>query len=270
MLYNPHPTYSGGYAHDKGESMFPGMWDGLTFVVAPFLGATGDLKELKGGNDGVWSGTGPRWVGGAAQYNGSDDYTNHSIAIDTSGAISVSFWNFVATADIQQSSAFGYRGTDVNADRFQAHVPWSDSNVYWDYGDIGGNGRISVSYAGFFDKWTHVALVSEGKGGSFKGIYLDGVLKASAGSSDGPDGVIPIDIGRAVISSTEYHKGRISQFAIYNRLLVANEIQQHYRNPKGLFVRQPPVTYFVAAAAANAPTATLYGPLYGPLGGPIG
>jgi hypothetical protein len=98
--------------------------------------------------------------------------------------------------------------------------------VCWDYGDIGGNGRISTSYAGKIGKWTHVALVSGGAGGNFKAIYLDGVLAASADVSDGPSHTITgLDIGRSPESlGGDFHLGRIDDFRIYNRILSGPEI----------------------------------------------
>lgn len=142
----------------------------------------------------------------------------------TGGPVTVAFWNNVATAQVQNSSAFSVGNTD-NPNRFQAHAPWSDKNIYWDYGDIGANGRISTNYTAYLDKWTHVALVSGGAGGTFKAIYLDGVLAASATTSGGPAiALTGVNIGRWPGSGLD-HKGLIDDFRIYNRMLSAAEIQ---------------------------------------------
>ncbi len=180
-----------------------------------------------GGNDPTW--TSDAVHGSVLTYDGGSDYIPMGTGrLDMSGAITIAFWNYVAAADVQQSSAFGGFGTDSNFDRCQAHAPWIDNSLYWDYGDIFGNGRISAAYAVYLDKWTHVALVSEGIGGAFKAIYLDGLLAASAGNSDGPSGPVVFDMGRAVLFATEYHIASMGDFRVYNRRLVGTEVWRLY------------------------------------------
>src|SRR5689334_6166669 len=114
----------------------------------------------------------------------------------TGGPVTVAFWSNVATAQVQNSSLFSVGNMDT-PNRFQAHAPWSDKKIYWDYGDLGTSGRVSADYTAYLDKWTHVALVSAGNGGNFMAIYLDGVAVVTATSSDGPDVALSgLDIGR--------------------------------------------------------------------------
>jgi hypothetical protein len=141
----------------------------------------------------------------------------------TGGPITVAFWNFVPTAF--NKSAFSIGNLDT-PNRAQAHAPWGDGNIYWDYGNLGTTGRVSASYAAKLNKWTHVALVSEGTGGAFMAIYLDGVLAVSAASSDGPTTAMTgVQIG-AWTGGGFYHSGQIDDFRIYNRVLTAVQIQQ--------------------------------------------
>jgi len=137
------------------------------------------------------------------------------------GPVTVAFWNYVASADVQASSAFSIDSNGTH--RFQAHAPWSDSNIYWDYGDAGGPGRVVASYTPYLNRWTHVVLTSQGNGGSRKEIFINGVSVASSGSSDGPDIVLNgISVGRF---GGIYHQGNIDDFRIYNRVLSNAEIQ---------------------------------------------
>lgn len=141
----------------------------------------------------------------------------------TGGPVTVAFWNNVASAQVRASSAFNVGNTDT-PNRFHVHAPWSDSNIYWDYGDL-GNGRISAGYAAYLNKWTHVALVSAGNGGTFKAIYLDGVAVASGAVSDGPDiAMTGVNIGRWPGTSLD-HQGLIDDFRIYDRVLTPAQIQ---------------------------------------------
>jgi hypothetical protein len=155
-------------------------------------------------------------------FNGTSAYVNNgTFSWPTGGPITIAFWSFVPSPD-QNSVAFTVGNLD-QPNRCQAHAPWSDGNLYWDYGDINNNGRISTSYVAKMDKWTHVVLVSAGVGGAFRGIYLDGALANSATTSNGPTVALTgVRIGHG--NAGGYHKGRIDDFRIYNRVLTATEV----------------------------------------------
>jgi MYXO-CTERM domain-containing protein len=140
------------------------------------------------------------------------------------GPVTITFWNYVTAAQVQNSSAFNVGNVD-NPNRFHAHAPWGDGVLYWDYGDINSNGRVSASYTASLDKWTHVALVSAGVGGNFKAIYFDGVVAASGTTSSGPAiALTGVNIGGWPGASLS-HMGMIDDFRIYNRVLSVPEIQ---------------------------------------------
>jgi len=166
------------------------------------------------------------YFGNASHFDGTGDYIDTDFIWYNNSQITVVFWNKVNTNQVQQSSAFGASTNLPN--RVQAHVPWNDNTLYWDYGEIAGDGRISTGYGAYLDNWTHVALVSEGNGGSFKAIYLNGVQITNSTVSDGPniDITSGIDIGFGL--STYYHNGSIDEFLIFNRSLSAVEIAALY------------------------------------------
>jgi|SRR6185295_600294 len=158
-------------------------------------------------------------------FDGVNDYVDvPTISWPVGGPVTVAFWNFVATADIQQANAFSF-GNQDNPNRFQAHVPWNNHLLYWHYGDWTGNGEVTVLYDPYLDNWTHVALVSEGNGGAFKGIYLNGALVASGTISDGPNAPLSgLTIGYWAMFNNK-HKGKIDDFRIYDRVLTASQVQ---------------------------------------------
>jgi hypothetical protein len=167
-------------------------------------------------------------------FDGVDDYTYVGNYMNTGGPVTVSFWNKVATADVRDSSVFGV-GQNAAATVFQADAPWSDNRLYFDYGewyvDTDANGKldgeISTDYTSYLDGWHHIALVSEGIGGAFKGIYIDGALVASdTGRSDGPH--VALVGGLYVGWWYGYHKGKVDDFRMYNRRLSATEISNLY------------------------------------------
>ena len=146
------------------------------------------------------------------------------------GPITVEFWNYVSTSEVRQGSGFGAGGfQDNNHNRLQAHTPWSNKFLFWDYSRTKtSTGRISTDYSAHLDKWTHVALVSEGHGGNFQAIYLDGILVASANTSDGPAPALTgLDVGRWVNKASRifYHKGKMDEFRIWNVVRSQTDIE---------------------------------------------
>jgi hypothetical protein len=167
-------------------------------------------------------------------FDGDGDYVEApNFAWNFSGGpVTVLFWNKVNTNQLKYSSAFGVGTSSDNLNRFQAHVPYPydprNKKVCWDYGSYSDpGGRISADYPNYLNKWTHVALVSEGNNGHFKGIYLDGELKNSTSNSDGPNiNLTGLTIGKAL--TINYHNGSIDEFMIFNRRLSTEEIQTIY------------------------------------------
>ena len=169
-------------------------------------------------------------------FDGDGDYVqaaNFSWA--SGGPVSVLFWNKVNTNQLKSSSVFSINSTDF-PNRFQAHAPNWDKKLYWDYGDnYNVSGRLSADYTSYLNKWTHVALTSEGNGGAFRGIYFDGLLaNSSFGASDGPDIELRgLSIGRFdYFGLPKYHNGSVDEFMIFNRVLNESEINLIYNAGK--------------------------------------
>jgi hypothetical protein len=172
--------------------------------------------------------------GVAIAFDGIDDRVSFPLLTWSAagGPVTVVYWNKVDTAEMQNSTLFGFDNAGNSAQRFQSHSPYGNNYLYWDYGDIGvsnTNGRASVVYAPtYLNKWVHVALTSQGNGGSAKAIYLNGVSitdpSFSGSISDGPDTLYTgFTIGNRT-GGTSYHKGKVDDFRIYNRVLSTNEI----------------------------------------------
>jgi hypothetical protein len=200
----------------------------------------------------------PAWVAGkvgshALALDGVDDVVVVP-GYSGSGPVTVSFWNYVPARPANHGSAFGGLGLG-ETNRFQAHVPWVDDNIYWDYGNIAGNGRIATSYAAHYNKWTLVTLVSAGSAGNFKAIYLDGVLITYANSSDAPLSVSGFRIGSLMEASAIYHTGAIDELRIYNRVLTQNDITALLTTVAGgtmpVFATQPTAATVTAGASAT-------------------
>ncbi|MHC5854526.1 LamG domain-containing protein [Nostoc sp.] len=148
------------------------------------------------------------------EFDGVDDYVYvKNFEWNSGGPVTVELWVKVNTTDIQENVTFSV-GFQENPNRFQVHLPWSDRMLYWDYGNCARAGSVEMDYTPYLDKWTHVALVSQGKGGTFKGIYLNGTLVASDNISDGPK--IPLKKLAIGKWGALYFKGTIDDFRIWN------------------------------------------------------
>jgi hypothetical protein len=164
----------------------------------------------------------------AVKFSGQGDAVKAgSFAWSGGDPVTVSFWTKVNASEVRDSSSFWVGGQDGG--RFQAHVPWSDGVLYWDYGSISGKGRISVPFRDYLGQWTLVTLVSAGVNGDFKGIYLNGQRVASSPVSDGPNtDKLGLRIGGGDFGGL---RGLIDDFRIYRRVLDADEIEALFRSP---------------------------------------
>lgn len=158
----------------------------------------------------------------ARNFNGTSDLISipSGVSIPLNSAVTVAFWNYVPTA--VASSAFTIGSAD-DPSRCQAHAPYSDGVVYWDYGSTSG-GRLTANYAPYVAKWTHVGLVSSGTANTFGGIYFNGTLAASSAASIGPSGVLSGGNVGAWLFNGLYHAGSIGHFAVWTVQLTAGEM----------------------------------------------
>lgn len=152
--------------------------------------------------------------------------------------ITIMFWNKTAGGTTGSAINIGNQsstGTNI----VNCHAPYSDNNLYWDYGtnnNNGGAGRISTSYSAYLNKWTHVALVNNGV--NWKAIYFNGILATSSTTAATPPvAMTGLTIGAWVLANN-YHYGKMMDFRIYNRALSSNEIKEVYLNSKNLFINK--------------------------------
>ncbi len=117
--------------------------------------------------------------------------------------------------------------------RLQAHAPWGDKTLYWDYGDWRESGRVSSSYENNLGKWTHIALVSNGY--DTMAIYLDGKLAKRSTFTDAPALLRQLTIGGNPHTST-WFKGSIRNFRLWNTMRserqIANSMFEHIAEPR--------------------------------------
>jgi len=162
----------------------------------------------------------PACAGTALNFLVGDSRAEDSTFVWDGGPITIEWWQYVPRSGVRASSAFAVGRTDDVNNRLQAHVPWDDNVVYWDYGSTSSGGRLTASYRDYTDKWTHVALVSDGS--SFQAIYLDGKLVSSSTRAGQAKGLKGLWIGS--MRNQLGARSMIDEFRIWNRVRNADEI----------------------------------------------
>jgi uncharacterized repeat protein (TIGR03803 family) len=139
--------------------------------------------------------------------------------------ITVEFWQFAYAAAMQSTLILN---PDNGSDRINAHVPWVDGNIYWDFGDVAaggyvGAGRLVLSGQNVLGAWTHVAMVSSAaSNGMF--VYINGQLAAqSASPSFFTQYQADLLLGGG--ANNFYFNGALAEFRVWNQALNQTTIQ---------------------------------------------
>ena len=175
-------------------------------------------------------------AGNAVYFNGEEARATNNDIVWTGGPITVEFWQYVLRADRKNSTTFSFGPNDDVNNRLQAHVPWGDGRIYWDYGSTGDSGRIAAPYGSAFDRWAHIALVSDGT--SFMKIYIDGQEVASKTGAMEAKNLTGIGIG--AMNERLWLKGAVDEFRIWQSARTAQQIRENMgrsepADKKGLF-----------------------------------
>ena len=176
-------------------------------------------------------------VGSALDFDGVDDYVDipydSSLDIDASDGITLSVWIKLNSYPdhLNQGPIFGlYNSTGGGTKNYLSIMKSGYGNVIaWDQWPP-SNGWLD-SIKPDLDKWYHVAAVEDL---SYRAIYINGFLDVSDNTLELYQGNPPdtIRIGsRADSFAPYYFDGTIDEFAIYDRVLSDDEIQQLYESP---------------------------------------
>ena len=158
-----------------------------------------------------------------------------------SDAVTIAFWqNGDAATQPRNDTIFQAKIGGARA--LGSHVPWSNSNVYWDAGGANSccadRSNFVIPPEDFEGRWNHYAYTKDTNTGEMK-VFINGAERHSAGGR-----TIPLDnIDRIFIGSEEdfnYYDGMMDEFLIYDRALNAAEVSQLFND--GLqFADLPPV-----------------------------
>lgn len=142
-----------------------------------------------------------------------------------SNEITISFWAYGSNNLPVNNSVF--EGTDGNnARQVNAHLPWSNGDVYWDCGaDANGYDRINLpaNALDFKNRWTHWAFTKNAVTGEMK-IWIDGQLFHSGTGKTKQINLQNFKIGSAWNGGNGY-QGKLNEFAIFNKELDSAKIR---------------------------------------------
>ncbi|HEY0029777.1 MAG TPA: LamG domain-containing protein, partial [Bacteroidia bacterium] len=157
---------------------------------------------------------------------------NKLTSIDS--AVTVAFWCY-GSPTLQPMDGTAFEAVDSVGNRLlNSHLPWSDSNVYWDAG-YGGTSydRINkvATSSQIKGQWNYWAFTKNVATGSMK-VYLNGVLwHSGAAKTKRMLGIKTFKIGRGNWGGSQTYEGKIDEFAVFNAELSSTTIMQ-YMNKK--------------------------------------
>ncbi|MES3030861.1 MAG: LamG domain-containing protein [Patescibacteria group bacterium] len=232
--------YNQSSATKQGSTILP-QTSGATGIDAGLVGrwtfdgkdmTNGRLNDVSGnGNYGNFSNISTSTffqagkMGQGVNFDGVDD----TIAVkqftgfaDPSTEASVTFWAKPIFSGVNNNFLDFSSGP---GNRFLIHFPYS-GDVYWDFGDFNGGGRLSTSFnSSWYGVWAQYSFTA--KNGVAMKIYRNGVEIASASN---PTNSFARGVTLPIIGSQ--YKGYIDDIRIYNRALSAAEVLQLYSQGK--------------------------------------
>ncbi len=171
-----------------------------------------------------------------------------------SDAITISLWCY-GNPDIMPANSYAFEGKDnLNRRQVNAHLPWSNSRVYWDCGNDGSYDRIDKLAADstYEGKWNHWTFTKNTSTGRMK-MYINGNIWWSVlGKSK------LIDLQNLSLGSSEnfggYYYGMLDNFRVWNIELSPTEIAEYMH--KDVTPSHPSYANLVANYNLNEGTGT--------------
>jgi len=146
----------------------------------------------------------------------------------TDSAITIAFWQYGNPA-VQPTNCSVFDGEDSTGNRvLHAHLPWSNSSIYWDAGWDDGYDRIyrgadnASDFEGQWNYWVFTKNVRDG----FMRMYLNGQFWYIGSSKfKSMAGITDFRIG-ANVQNKYYYAGMIDEFQIWDTVLTQDLINE--------------------------------------------
>lgn len=193
---------------------------------------------------------GSAWVPNGLYFNGDDWVVARVIDNLPTTEVTI-FMYYKADATALESGLFGIDIYTLDTTRLiQSHAPWSDNNIYWDFGgSSSGTSRLAVAMpSGWLGNKHYIAY--RAKTGSGQNIWADGSELASH-SGNTPTRVAGGNFWfgrtRTAAGISRYHSNDIYFVYVYNQWLADDILQWLYREPYAMFEQPSKAKYFYVA-----------------------
>ncbi|CAA6677555.1 MULTISPECIES: LamG-like jellyroll fold domain-containing protein [unclassified Lentimonas] len=143
--------------------------------------------------------------------------------------VTISFWAYGASNQPKSNSIL--HAVDASGNRvLNIHLPWGNSNVYWDAGWNSGYDRIqkAATAAEFSGSWSHWVFVKNATTGTME-IYHNGSLfQSGTGKTRSMAGVSTSTLGSQ--GGSYYYSGSIDDVLLFDAALTAQEVADLYNS----------------------------------------
>ncbi|MEL6865801.1 MAG: LamG-like jellyroll fold domain-containing protein, partial [Bacteroidota bacterium] len=144
----------------------------------------------------------------------------------------IALWTY-GYPDLLPANTTIFDAVDPNNNRtLNVHLPWGNSQVYWDCGNDGGSyDRINktASESELEGQWNHWAFTKNRSTGVMR-IFLNGQLWHSGSGMTRPINIDIFKLGQNVGANRSY-AGRIDDFQVWNKALEEETIREWMRRP---------------------------------------
>lgn len=224
--------------------------DGLVGYWSPWLGSSGYrlLDRTRYANHGTlenmdatdWVGSTIRGRSGSSiELDGVNDWVSASsrpIGVLTQN-VSVSVW-FTVSATGRTSTLYSVNAATNLNQRCQAIAPWSDNNIYFDFGGSSGANRLTITGQSWpLNSWNHMVFVAGVSGmrvwrnGLLIGSSTTAVTRSASSNIFYIGGSIADNVG----NPNYYHQGLIAETAVFARETNNAEALELYRLGPGWY-----------------------------------
>lgn len=152
---------------------------------------------------------------------------NASALSAISTEITISFWAYGDANLLPANTSLLYGwGSNSSQRNLNLHLPWSNSNMYFDCGYGSGNyDRINkvATAAEIAGQWNHWAFTKNTASGVMN-IYLNGQLWHTGTGKTKPISLLNLILGKDNALNNNY-KGKINELSIWNKALSQSDIQ---------------------------------------------
>jgi len=222
-----------------------GTWESFRFTEVqnnPNLVAHWTMDETSGTNVADSSGNGFNGTmtnashvtgteNGGLEFNGSSSSVSvpASTFAEIDDEITIAMWTYGGTGQARSDTIF--RATNATGGRvLNIHLPWGNSQVYWDAGLTNTYDRINkgAATAAFKGQWNHWVFTKNNNTGAMA-IYLNGSLwHTGTGKTRSMAGITSATIGSA--NGVQSYQGTMDEVMIFKTSLTASEVADLYNS----------------------------------------